>query len=236
MQPTLLAVCGGNVCRSPAVERLLALRLDDSIAIGSAGVHALVGDPIARPMAALLSAQGATTSNFAARQLTAELVEQATVIITMTLEQRAEVVSLVPGAVRRTFTLLELARLVANSSGIKGTYPDDATRWAALPPLANAHRHELLGAKTSLDLADPYGKTARHYRVAMARIVSALDTIDQAVRPRSSLGLAWRPEAVGTTGAPSPAPIPIPIPVATTRQARRTAPRHARPRSRGRSL
>ena len=51
---SILAVCTGNVCRSPAVERLLASKLGPTVSVRSAGTHALVGHPISEPMAALL--------------------------------------------------------------------------------------------------------------------------------------------------------------------------------------
>ena len=51
---SILAVCTGNVCRSPAVERLLASKLGPTVSVSSAGTHALVGHPISEPMAALL--------------------------------------------------------------------------------------------------------------------------------------------------------------------------------------
>ena len=51
---SILAVCTGNVCRSPAVERLLASKLGPTVRVSSAGTHALVGHPISEPMAALL--------------------------------------------------------------------------------------------------------------------------------------------------------------------------------------
>ena len=51
---SILAVCTGNICRSPAVERLLASQVAPSVSVSSAGTHALVGHPISEPMATLL--------------------------------------------------------------------------------------------------------------------------------------------------------------------------------------
>ena len=42
---SILTVCTGNVCRSPAVERLLASKLGPTVSVASAGTHALVGHP-----------------------------------------------------------------------------------------------------------------------------------------------------------------------------------------------
>jgi protein-tyrosine phosphatase len=46
---SILAVCTGNVCRSPAVERLLTGQLFPTVTVSSAGMHALVGHPIPNP-------------------------------------------------------------------------------------------------------------------------------------------------------------------------------------------
>ena len=51
---SILTVCTGNICRSPAVERLLTRKLGPTVSVSSAGTHALVGHPIAEPMASLL--------------------------------------------------------------------------------------------------------------------------------------------------------------------------------------
>mgnify|MGYP002738687724 CR=1 FL=1 len=47
----ILTVCTGNVCRSPAAERLLEHTLNPSVTVRSAGTRALVGEPIHPPMA-----------------------------------------------------------------------------------------------------------------------------------------------------------------------------------------
>ena len=60
----VLFVCTGNVCRSPAAERLLRRDLDEmaggfgglsGVHISSAGTGALVGEPISPPMASLVA-------------------------------------------------------------------------------------------------------------------------------------------------------------------------------------
>ena len=59
---SILTVCTGNVCRSPAVERLLASKLGPTVSVASAGTHALVGHPISEPMAVLLQNSGVQES------------------------------------------------------------------------------------------------------------------------------------------------------------------------------
>jgi protein-tyrosine phosphatase len=62
-------------------------------------------------VARLLRGRGVDAGGLTARQLTPELVRAADLVVTMTAEQRAAVVTRVPAAVRRTFTLRELAGL-----------------------------------------------------------------------------------------------------------------------------
>ena len=79
----VLFVCTGNVCRSPAAERLVRRGIDvavggiaglSGVTVSSAGTWALVGEPISPPMAALIAGDGADAKGFAARQLTADIV------------------------------------------------------------------------------------------------------------------------------------------------------------------
>src|SRR5215204_3965961 len=74
---SILAVCTGNVCRSPAVERLLATKLGPTITVSSAGTHALVGHPISEPMAMLLRNRGIDTLPFEARRLSEQMLREA---------------------------------------------------------------------------------------------------------------------------------------------------------------
>src|SRR5829696_1569572 len=109
---SILAVCTGNVCRSPAVERLLATKLGPTITVSSAGTHALVGHPISEPMAALLAGYGIDERPFEARRVSEQMLKEADLILPLNRAQRSLVVDLWPAAVRRTFTLREFARLL----------------------------------------------------------------------------------------------------------------------------
>src|SRR5215217_202434 len=91
---SILAVCTGNVCRSPAVERLLATKLGPTVTVRSAGTHALVGHPISDPMAALLLDSGIEPAPFEARRLSEHMLTEADLVLTMTRDQRGLVVEL----------------------------------------------------------------------------------------------------------------------------------------------
>jgi protein-tyrosine phosphatase len=182
----LLVVCTGNVCRSPAAERLLAARLgvDPGVSIASAGTQALVGEPIDAAMAALVGEAGADTAHFAARQLTAEDVRSADLVLAMTRRHREAVVALEPAAVRRTFLLLELAALAGAVAA--GGWPLDlgngpAARLAALPQLAPAYRGRA-DLPADPEVVDPYRRSGDVYAEAGAVIRTAVDRLVRAVR------------------------------------------------------
>src|SRR6476469_7218382 len=108
----ILCVCTGNICRSPVAERLLAARLGPSVEVSSAGTFGVVDAPIAKPMARRLRSVGVSADSFAARRLLGSTARSADLILAMTKAHRSEVVELAPAVVRRSFTLLEFARLL----------------------------------------------------------------------------------------------------------------------------
>ncbi len=124
----------------PTAERLLSIRSDTSVTVSSAGTHALRGAPLDEPMARLLAARGLEASTHTGRQLTAAMIEQADLVLTMSRAQRAAVVTLVPQAVRRTYTLLELAALLSAVDLPVDPDETDADRIARLPEIASAQR------------------------------------------------------------------------------------------------
>lgn len=193
----VLVVCTGNICRSPAVERLLAAGLGaafrgqgggglpPAIEVASAGAGALVGAPMTDEMAELVVAHGGAVTGFAARQLTEAMVSSADVVLTATRRHRATVVELVPGAGRRSFTLREFARLAATveSPDLPGAGSTTADRLAALVALATARRGSVRARHTTDDdVDDPYGRGAAAYRTSFAELEPAVRTIVSTVR------------------------------------------------------
>jgi len=178
----ILAVCTGNICRSPAVERLLAARLAGAdVQVVSAGTHAVVGHPVSAPMVPLVTAAGADAQDFAAQQLTAALVRDADLVLTLTRSHRSAVVELVPAAVRRTFTLRELARLVTHvdPAALHAAGDTPGARVRALPALASAVRH-VAGTGTD-DVVDPIGGSDAVYRASYDELAPAVDTLAAAL-------------------------------------------------------
>jgi protein-tyrosine phosphatase len=174
---TILAVCTGNVCRSPAVERLLRQRLGPTVAVTSAGTSALVGEPIAPPMAELLATCGANTDGFRARLVSAKLIGAADLVIAATRAHRSLVVEIWPEAVRRTFTVREFGRLLgqADDSVLPAGSPSERLRAAI--PLAAAQRGRTRVAPKEDDIVDPYGRDREAYKAAFGEILPAVATI-----------------------------------------------------------
>jgi protein-tyrosine phosphatase len=83
----ILAVCIGNVCRSPMAEGLLKHALP-GYEVRSAGIGALIGRP-AEPFAVqLMAEQGIDISEHRAQQISGQLVAWANLILVMDLEQK----------------------------------------------------------------------------------------------------------------------------------------------------
>lgn len=182
MSLTVLAVCTGNICRSPAVETLLRSVLDPSVTVASAGTRALVGRPVDQPMAELLTAGGFPPADFAARQLTSALVDQADLVLALTPEHRARVVESVPSAVRRTVTVRELGRLCSTLTPGAVSGQDDAARLATLLPAALLERPRHAGRPHDDDVVDPYKRSTATYRRCYDQILDALTPVMAALR------------------------------------------------------
>jgi protein-tyrosine phosphatase len=118
---SITVVCTGNICRSPLAEQLLVARLSEAglssaISVQSAGLAAVVGAPMDLIPAEISVRQGGDPSRHGARELTASIVSSSDLLLTMTRAQRDELVHLNPRALRRTFTLTELVKLLALSA------------------------------------------------------------------------------------------------------------------------
>ncbi|MGC5614951.1 low molecular weight phosphatase family protein [Georgenia sp. Z1491] len=178
----VLTVCTGNICRSPAAERLLRQRLGagSGVTVRSAGVQAVVGAPIDAPVVELLSARGTDTGDFAARALTERIATSSDVVLTATREHRTAVVDAAPALVRRSFTLRELARLAQDVDeddlvARAGEGASPAARFKALVDLASRHRVQV--PRELDDVPDPYRGSPEEYRAAIDAVAEAIDAI-----------------------------------------------------------
>ena len=168
----VLFVCIGNVCRSPLGERLLASRLGEGFEVSSAGVAAMVGQPMTPESAQHLAALGGSADGFAARQLVPALVDESDLVLTATRAIRSRVLEDSPGALRRTFTVLELAALL----DVIGAETDPG----ALVRTAADERSR--AALEDYDIPDPYGRGDEAHAVAADLMARAVERIAKALR------------------------------------------------------
>lgn len=178
----ILTVCTGNICRSPAAERLLAAGLGDAAHVSSAGTAALPGHPMDAAMVSLVEAAGASADGFAARQLTPAMVQSADLILALTAAHRGQAVRLAPAVVRRSFTVLEFARIVGSQAFPALTVDSRPDRLREMVQQAAPRR--MLGADgvTDDDVPDPFRRGPEVFASSFAMIRDAVDVIVGAVR------------------------------------------------------
>ncbi|WP_460445978.1 arsenate reductase/protein-tyrosine-phosphatase family protein [Angustibacter aerolatus] len=177
---SLLVVCVGNVCRSPAAQLALQQRLgpDSGIRVESAGVRALVGEPVEQRTANVLRANGVDTDGFAARQLEPAHLERADVVLAMTRELRGTTARTHPPVVRRLWTLRELARLLGTVE--EAQLPVDvspAERLRAAVELSVVSRRHFAPPFHDDDVADPYGRDDGAHKAAWRHVDQALQVL-----------------------------------------------------------
>jgi protein-tyrosine phosphatase len=190
----ILAVCTGNLCRSPVVERLfragLATRWPSAasaLPVASAGTAAALGQRMPDAFASRLRSIGAGTGPFAPRQVTPEMLDGAELVITATRAHRAVVVELLPRAVRYTFTLRELARLAASlPPGVRAPLEPVARLQVFVAAAAGVRGAHLPGDPTADDIPDPYGGNDARYGKAWNSLVDATSVILTAFCPVGS--------------------------------------------------
>jgi protein-tyrosine-phosphatase len=107
MPKEVLAVCTGNVCRSPMVEYLLRHRLADQPEwlFGSAGVFAGEGAQASPESVAVLKEWGIDASGHRSRGLTRELVDAADYILVMTRGHASAILAQWPDCAERVHLL-----------------------------------------------------------------------------------------------------------------------------------
>jgi len=179
-----VVLCTGNICRSPLAEVLLADRLADlPVTVRSAGTRAVVGEPMAPPIAQSVTARGLDAGH-AAVQLTRTHLVDADLVLGLAREHRRAAIELHPRVVRRAMTLLELVRIVEQQGAslaaeARATEADAGARLREAVRLALAERGSTLPPTVPEldDVPDPWGRDDRAYATAVQQIVDAVDTV-----------------------------------------------------------
>jgi protein-tyrosine phosphatase len=180
--PDVLFVCTANLCRSPLAERLLRRQLDRALGsthaplvIASAGVRARGGSPMAEDAARTLRRRGGEDRDFSSRPLTRQTLGDPALVLTAERWHRRAVVEMQPRLLRRSFTLLEFARLLPTAGASELFSGPLRQRLTALAAAAAARRGSGVATEPRLDdLADPVGGGPEDFEVCASRIEGAL--------------------------------------------------------------
>ena len=165
------------MCRSPVAEAFLRAKVDAAgltdVRVYSAGLlesgRAAPDDNID-----VMAELGYDLAPHRSRQITVDMIEAADLIIGMAREHVREVAVEVPDAWPRTFTLRELVRR-GEEVGPRGpAQPLD--EWIAKLHAGRAPAM-LVGTSDDDDVADPMGRTRRHYETAATAIEELTDRL-----------------------------------------------------------
>lgn len=151
----ILFVCTGNTCRSPMAEALfrnIAAEAGLELEIRSAGVAAVPGGAMSEYARQVLADRGVATDEFRSSAVTAETVEWADLILTMTASHKQALARLFPKAADKAFTLKEFTA-------------DPADDRAA-----------------DSDIADPFGGTTDDYRACADELEGLLRKLADRLR------------------------------------------------------
>jgi protein-tyrosine phosphatase len=146
----ILFVCTGNTCRSAMAEGIFRDMLKNkninNINVSSAGISAFEGDRANDKAAEALMENNIDISGHKARQLTADMIKNSDLILTMTKSHKMMILNAFPDEKNKTFTLKEYAMAVSgeNTDG------------------------------KNLDIADPFGMDYNVYKKCMLEIKSEL--------------------------------------------------------------
>lgn len=180
-----LVVCTANLCRSPMVEVLLRdalTRRGIHWSVTSAGTRAAAGQSAHPLTQRVLAEQDFTLAGWRTTLLTEELVDRSDLVITASEEHRTWVLELNPAAMGRVFPLLQLAHILSSAGGRDSIAPDPSiidwlggarTRVQPVPP-------------GSVDLADPMGRSVRHFRRCARTVEEAVRQIVTPLTPARS--------------------------------------------------
>lgn len=175
---SVLLVCTGNICRSPLAEGFLVERserlFDGAIRVRSAGTWARRASPPMTESIQAAAERGVDISAATSSPLVADMVGDADLVLTMTAEQRDEVLGLAPDARDRTFTLKEAVALFAAMP------PAPTNEHSALSSrIADAARLRETGSVVvdDEDVSDPLGMSIDTYRAVAWEIESLIDAL-----------------------------------------------------------
>lgn len=183
---SILAVCTGNLCRSPTLEQLLRRRLPEalpgvSLNVASAGTHAFPGQPMDPGAVREVTRLGMPeVGGHRAQRLSEGQVRKADLVLGLGREHRGAAVRLAPAANGRSFTLLEFVHLVdaltlgevaATTSTARA--PGARLRWTV--EAAHRSRGQVMAhTRMELDVVDPHRREPAVHRASAQAIDAAV--------------------------------------------------------------
>lgn len=191
---SVLFVSTGNVCRSPLAERLLRSRLAAALgpaartfSCGSAGTWGHVGAAMEPHAAEVLRERDADPAGFVARELAADQVLAADLILGAAREHREQVRLLDPYAVRRTFSVREFARFARLVDADTLPTGEPAVRARALVDQVGVLRSPRPGpGRPDDDIPDPFGAPLHVFRLCADAIADGLAGLIDHLAPAST--------------------------------------------------
>ncbi len=111
---TILFICTGNICRSPMAAGLMQHKLEregraQDLAVGSAGVWTVDGRRASEYSISEMASRQIDISRHQSRSLTAAILREADLVLTMTRNHAEAIRAEFPAYARRVYTLAEMA-------------------------------------------------------------------------------------------------------------------------------
>lgn len=196
---TILAVCTGNICRSPLAEQLLAKAFLDvpEVKVSSVGTQAMVGSGMPPHSLAIAHRLGVhSPEDHISRQMTADELQTGDLILAMDGEHRRLIAETNPRVATKIFTVREFARL-ANAT----TDADLLIEFQAVRPTSTVERLRTGVVCVALgrgmtppperleddDVVDPYGHDLNVYERSADELVPAINSTASILRRALSL-------------------------------------------------
>jgi protein-tyrosine phosphatase len=131
--------------------------------------------------AAMATMLGGEPDQHVGRQLTVELVDNADVVIALAREHRRAVAVLSAKATRKTFTLLELERILVGLRTRQTETPPESGDFAAWIECAARYRGFFYAAPDADNVEDPYRRSASTYERSAKVIADSVNNIVEAL-------------------------------------------------------
>lgn len=176
----ILFVCTGNICRSATALQMLDHKLTNNrVTLDSAGTHALNQADMPPQAKQILDELLVKTTTHRSKQLTKELLENTSLVLTATAEHKSDVVKTHIKANRYTYTILEFADLIdfINDPG-ESDFEIETTPTTLedkLQIIATARGY--INSNKDRDIPDPFMQDITDYRHVGQLINNATDTI-----------------------------------------------------------